>query len=356
MNGELLRIVEAIHQDKEIDKEIIFKGIEAALLSAAKKRLGVNEELNITIDRESGDITAERGGSKIDPEDFGRIAALTAKQVILQKIKEAERDVLFQDYEKKQLQLVTGTIQRHEGQNIVVNLGKTEGVLPAREQIQGEAYRPGDRLKFFVKEVKKIGQKVKITLSRTSPEFLLVLFELEVPEITDGTIEIMSIAREPGRRSKVAVKSKDPKIDSVGACVGVAGARIKSIVNELNGEKIDIVKWSEDTNVYIGNALKPAEGAVIVLDKENHCAYVSLPDDQLSLAIGKHGQNVRLASKLVSWEIEIESPLPEEEDENKENISSAEDNPGSEHETSHETIKDEAENNINNETDEAASS
>jgi N utilization substance protein A len=335
MNGELLRIVEAIHQEKEIDKEIIFKGIESALISAAKKRLGTDEGITILIDRQTGSITAEHSGEKIDPGELGRIAALTAKQVILQKIKEAERDVLFHDFEKKQLHLVTGTVQRFEGPSVVINLGKAEAILPSREQIQGESYRPADRLKLYVSEVKKLGQKVRITVSRTHPELLRALFELEVPEVSDGTIEIVAIAREPGRRAKVAVRSHDPRVDCVGACVGVAGARIKSIVNELNGEKIDIVKWDDKPGIYVANALKPAEGAAITLDEENHCAYVTLPEDQLALAIGKHGQNVRLASHLTGWGIEIESPATEESgaQESQEEVEQELTSPGANQET-----------------------
>jgi N utilization substance protein A len=324
MNSELLRIVEAIHQDREIDKEIIFKGIESALVSAARKRLGSDEPVAISIDRQTGTITAECGGEKIDPGELGRIAALTAKQVILQKIKEAERDVLFQDFEKKQLHLVTGTVQRFEGQTVIINLGKAEALLPPREQIQSESYRPGDRLKLYVSEVKKVGQKVKITVSRTHTELLRALFELEIPEVSDGTVEIVAIAREPGRRAKVAVKSRDPRVDCVGACVGVAGARIKSIVSELNGEKIDIVKWDQKPETYIANTLKPAEDASIALDEGSHCAYVTLPEDQLALAIGKHGQNVRLASQLSGWNIEIQSPAQEEEPEGEESQEVAE--------------------------------
>lgn len=324
MNSELLRIVEAIHQDREIDKEIIFKGIESALVSAARKRLGSEEAVAISIDRQTGTITAECRGEKIDPGELGRIAALTAKQVILQKIKEAERDVLFQDFEKKLLHLVTGTVQRFEGQTVIINLGKAEAILPWREQIQSESYRPGDRLKLYVSEVKKVGQKVKITVSRTHTELLRALFELEIPEVSDGTVEIVAIAREPGRRAKVAVKSRDLRVDCVGACVGVAGARIKSIVSELNGEKIDIVKWDQKPEIYIANTLKPAEDAAIALDEGSHCAYVTLPEDQLALAIGKHGQNVRLASQMTGWNIEIQSPAVEEEPEGEESQEVAE--------------------------------
>jgi len=313
MNGELIRIVDSIHRDRDIDKEVIFQGIEMALISAVKKRSGEAESVSIIINRESGEIEASVDGEKIDPEELGRIAALTAKQVIMQKIREAERDVVYQDFEKKQEQLLTGIVQRIEGPNVIVNLGKTEGIMPLRERIDGESYHPGDRLKFFVLDVKKSGQKVKIILSRSHPELIKALFEMEVPEISEGVIEIKGIAREAGQRSKIAVLSNDPRVDCVGACVGVRGARIKAIVSELNGEKIDIVEWSPDSIQYIGNALKPAEGAEITLNSEKLSTIVTLPQDQLSLAIGKRGQNVRLASKLVGWDIDIVSESSEEE-------------------------------------------
>jgi N utilization substance protein A len=313
MNGDLIRIVDSIHRDRDIDKEIIFEGIEMALISAVKRRAEDPETVVITIDRETGAIEATADGRKIDPEELGRIAALTAKQVIMQKIREAERDVVYQDFEKKQDQLVTGIVQRVEGPNVIVNLGKTEGLVPPREQIDGESYHPGDRLKFYIVDVKKSGQKVRILLSRTHPDLIKTLFEMEVPEISEGIIEIKGIAREAGQRSKIAVLSNDARVDCVGACVGVRGARIKSIVSELNGEKIDIVEWSPDQQTYISNALKPAEGAGIRLAEETHSATVTLPQDQLSLAIGKRGQNVRLASRLTGWDIDIVSGESEEE-------------------------------------------
>ena len=313
MNGELVRIVDSIHRDRDIDKEIIFDGIETALVSAVKKRAEDADSVVISINRDSGAIEASADGRRIDPEELGRIAALTAKQVIMQKIREAERDVVFLDFEKKQDQLLTGVVQRVEGPNVIVNLGKTEGLLPLRERIDGETYHPGDRLKFYVVDVKKQGQKVRILLSRTHPELIKTLFEMEVPEISEGIIEIKGIAREAGQRAKIAVLSNEMRVDCVGACVGVRGARIKSIVNELNGEKIDIVEWSEDLLTYIANALKPAEGALISLNNKTHAARVTLPQDQLSLAIGKRGQNVRLASKLTGWDIDIVSSEAEEE-------------------------------------------
>lgn len=315
MNGELVRIVDSIHRDRDIEKEILFEGIEMALTSAVKKRASDPESVNIKIDRQTGVIEASMDAHKVDPEELGRIAALTAKQVIMQKIREAERDVVYQDFEKKQEQLLTGIVQRVEGRNVIVNLGKTEGILPQREQMGGETYYPGDRLKFYVVDVRKAGQKVKILLSRTHPDLIKALFEMEVPEISEGIIEIKGIAREAGQRSKIAVLSNDPRVDCVGACVGVRGARIKAIVSELGGEKIDIVEWSPDTLTYIMNALKPAEGPIITLDDKAQTALVKLPQDQLSLAIGKRGQNVRLASKLTGRDIDITSGEEEEEPE-----------------------------------------
>jgi N utilization substance protein A len=313
MNGDLIRIVDSIHRDRDIDKETIFEGIEVALLSAVKKRAQDGDSVTVAINRESGSIEASADGQKIDPEELGRIAALSAKQIIMQKIREAERDVVYMDFEKKQEQLLTGVVQRVEGPNVIVNLGRTEGILPVRERISTESYHPGDRLKFFVLDVKKAGQKVKIILSRTHPDLIRALFEMEVPEISEGIIEIRGIAREPGQRAKIAVTSNDARVDCVGACVGVRGARIKSIVGELNGEKIDIVEWSDNIITYIANALRPAEGALITLDEKSQAATVVLPQDQLSLAIGKRGQNVRLASRLAGLEINIVSAGGEEE-------------------------------------------
>ena len=305
MNGELLRIVDTLHRDKAIDKDVIFEGIEAGLLSAAKKRFGITEDVSVTVDRESGKITARHGEREMDPNELGRIAALTAKQVMMQKIREAERDVIFDEYEKKAGTIVTGTVQRHEGPYVIVNLGRAEGIIPRKEQVYGETYQPGERLKFYIEEVKKVGQKVKIVLSRTHPDLIKKLFEFEVPEVADKTIQIMGIAREPGHRTKIAVSSIDSKVDAVGACVGVRGSRIKNIVDELNGEKIDIVRWNDSTEVLIMNSLKPAEISSIEMDFDEKKASVLVPEDQLSLAIGRKGQNVRLASKLTGWELDI---------------------------------------------------
>jgi N utilization substance protein A len=305
MNGELLRIVDALHRDKAIDKEVIFLGIESALLSAARKRYGQDEDLTIRIDRASGEIRATIQGREVDPIELGRIAAQTAKQVIIQKIREAERDVIFTDYETRRKDIVHGVVSRIEGPNVIVNLGKAEGILPKKEQIPDEPYNVGDRLRFFVVDVRKVSQKVKIILSRSHPELIRRLFDLEVPEIADSIIEIKALVREAGYRTKIAVISHDAKVDSVGACVGVRGARIKTIIDELSGEKIDIIRWSESCETLIANALKPAQIRSIELNEMNGRATVIVEEDQLSLAIGKRGQNVRLASRLAEWEIDI---------------------------------------------------
>ncbi len=306
MNGqELLRVIDTIHRDKDIDKETLFEGIESALLTAARKKLGSEEELSITIDRDSGDLTVYDDNQQIVPIDLGRIAAQTAKQVIIQKIREAESDVIFNEFESREKTIITGTVQRFEGNNIIVNLGRVEGILPKHEQVRGETYHPGDRIRGYVYEVKKAGSKVRVRLSRTHPDFIERLFELEVPEIADGIIQPVRLVREPGYRTKIAVTSNDPKIDCVGACVGVRGTRIKNIIDELGGEKIDIIRWNEDQETLIVNALKPAQISSITLDHENNSALVIVDEDQLSLAIGKRGQNVRLASKLCQWDINI---------------------------------------------------
>ena len=307
MNQELLRLVDRVHRDKNIDKEIVFQGIEQALASAARKAY-TTEDVIVEIDRETGDISASENGRDISPRELGRIAAQTAKQVMIQKIREAERDVIFNEYTERVGVIVNGTVQRFEGSTLVVNLGKTEGIVPRSEQIPGEAYQPGERIRVLVYEVRKVGPRVKIILSRTHPEFVRKLFELEVPEVADRIIEIKGIAREAGQRSKVAVRSIDSKVDCVGACVGVRGSRIKSIVDEVNGEKIDIVRWNDSPEVLIVNCLKPAEITAIELNDRMRRARVIVAEDQLSLAIGKKGQNVRLAGKLCGWELDVVSP------------------------------------------------
>ncbi len=246
-----------------------------------------------------------RTGSRWIPRSSGRISAQTAKQVIIQKIREAERDSLFDEFEDQRGDLVTGTVQRFEGGAVIVNLGKTDAILPRGEQIPGESYHPNERIRAIILDVRKVGQRVKIILSRTHPDFVRRLFELEIPEIADQIIAIRALAREAGYRSKVAVTSIDTKIDAVGACVGVRGTRIKNIVDELGGERIDIVRWNESLQVLIPNALQPAEIDEVMLCHLLGRAIVLVRDDQLSLAIGRRGQNVRLASKLVGWDIEI---------------------------------------------------
>jgi len=306
MSVDLVRIVESIHREKNISKDILFEGIQSALATAAKKHYPEANEIAVVIDQTSGQIVATKDGSKMDPTDLGRIAAQTAKQVIIQKIREAERDSVFDQFQDQRGDLITGTVQQFKGGAVIVNLGNnTEALLPRGEQIPGESHHPNERIRAIILEVKKVGQQVKIILSRTHPDFVRCLFELEIPEIVDQTISIRALAREAGYRSKVAVTSLDTKVDAVGACVGVRGTRIKNIVDELGGERIDIVRWNESLQVLIPNALKPAEIDEVMLCQLLGRAIVLVPEDQLSLAIGRRGQNVRLASKLVGWDIEI---------------------------------------------------
>ncbi|MFO0793160.1 MAG: transcription termination factor NusA [Candidatus Brocadiaceae bacterium] len=309
----LLRLVDSLHRDKEISKDVVFQGIEAALTTAARKHFKSQNIITIQIDRTTGEIVAMEGDLRIDPSELGRITAQTAKQVIIQKIREAERDVIYDDFYGRRGTIVSGTVQRFEGSTIIVNLGKTEAFLPKPEQIVDDHYNVGERVRAVVADVKKAGAKVKIVLSRTHPDFVRRLFELEVPEIAEHTIEIRALAREPGQRTKIAVASSDQNVDCVGACVGVRGSRIKNIVDELNGEKIDIIRWSDEPETLLPNALKPSEVSGIILSSEDKSVTVVVPNDQLSLAIGKRGQNVRLASRLTSWDIDIitESELEE---------------------------------------------
>ena len=305
MNGDLLRLVDSIHRDKDIDKDIIFDALEDALLSAARRYYGPKSDMAVFVDRESGQIQAFDGNEEVNATDVGRIAAQTAKQVIIQKIRDAEQDAIFRDYEERIKQIVSGTIQRFEGSTIVVNLGRTEAILPRSEQVPEEGYRIGDRIRCYLFDVRRVGSRVRILLSRANPDFIRRLFELEVPEVSERVIEIMAIAREPGYRTKAAVASADSKVDCVGACVGVRGSRIKNIVAELNDEKIDIVRWSEARDVLIANALKPAEVRDVVVLAELNRARVVVPEEELSLAIGKRGRNVRLAAKLCDVDIDI---------------------------------------------------
>jgi N utilization substance protein A len=305
MSLDLPRIIDTIHREKGIPKDLLIDAIQTAILNAARKFFNDSEGLSITIDPQTLKIDATRGGERVDPAVFGRIAAQTAKQIMIQKFREAERDTLFEEFESQKGDLLTGTVQRFEGGAVLVNLGKTDAILPRPEQIPGEALHPGDRIRAVVHEVKKQGQRVKIILSRTHPDFVRKLFELEIPEIADNTIQIRALAREAGYRTKVAVASVDPKVDAVGACVGVRGSRIKTITDELGGERIDIVRWNDSLQVLIPNALAPAEIDEVMLCGLLGRAIVLVRDDQLSLAIGRRGQNVRLASKLVGWDIEI---------------------------------------------------
>jgi N utilization substance protein A len=303
---EILRIVDAIHRDKNIDKEVVFQAIEAALVTALTRQFGEGTEITIAIDRDSGQLSGSREGQAIDTAELsGRIGAQTAKQVIIQKIREAERDAIHDEFEEQIGQMVSGVVTRCEGAAATVQLGASEAILPRSEQIPGEAYHPSERIRATIFEVRKVGSRVKIILSRIRPQLVQRLFEQEIPEIADGVIEIRAIAREPGYRSKVAVISSDNRIDCVGACVGVRGNRIKNIVEELGGERIDIVRWSDDLQVLVPNALQPAEVDEVILCQMLGRGIVLVREDQLSLAIGRRGQNVRLASKLCGWDIEI---------------------------------------------------
>lgn len=306
MNGaDLLRIVDLMHREKNIPKEVIFEGIEAAVQVATERHYGAEEGIIVSIDRASGEIKAQKGETVIDPGLLGRIAAQSAKQAMIQKIREAECNAVFDEYAAIKGDLVHGTVQRFEGGAATVTLGKSEAILPRGEQIPGETHHVNERVKAVVLDVKKAGHRVKIILSRTHPDFVRRLFENEIPEIADRTIEIKALAREAGYRSKIAVSSIDMKVDCVGACVGVRGSRIKNIVDELGGERIDIVRWNDSLQVMIPNALQPAQIEEVFLYPRLGRAIVLVKEDQLSLAIGRRGQNVRLASKLVGWDIEI---------------------------------------------------
>jgi N utilization substance protein A len=312
MNPEdVLRMIDVIHRDKDIPKEVIFRGLEEALAQGVRKRLGVGEDLVVRIDRKTGEIHMEDAEEEyeFDMQELGRIAAQAVKQNLIQRVREAERDVLFEEYENRVGQLVNGVVQRFEGDYLVVNLGKVEAFLGKEDRVRGEVFNPGDRIRAIIVEVRKDGSRVRILVSRTHPDLVRRLFELEVPEIADGIIEIKRVVREPGYRTKMAVQSQDPKIDCIGACVGVRGSRIKAVIDELRGERIDIIKWSDSLETLIMNGLKPATIHLdnIYPDVDTHSAVVIVDEDQQSLAIGKKGQNVRLASKLCGWEIDIKT-------------------------------------------------
>jgi transcription termination/antitermination protein NusA len=300
--ADILRFIDSIARDKEIDKEALIATIEQAMAQALAKKYGV-DDVEISLDRDTGELACNY---EVSMEEQGRIFAMSVKQAITGRIREAERDVIFGEYETKLGEIVTGTIQRFEGDTVIVNLGRnTEGILPRSEKVRSESYNIGERIRALVFEVKKAGPRVKVILSRSHRDLVRALFELEVPEIADGTITIRRIEREPGYRTKLAVDSSDDKVDCVGACVGVRGNRIKSIIDELNGERIDIIRWNNDPMMLIANALKPAEVGDITLDPTAKKALVIVGEDQQSLAIGRKGQNVRLASKLTGWDIDI---------------------------------------------------
>ncbi|MFH0980919.1 MAG: transcription termination factor NusA [Planctomycetota bacterium] len=307
-SGELLRIVDAISRDKNIDKDNVFLDLEGAMMSAVRKAYVEAEEVTVTIDRASGAIAAACDGQPVDLRTLGRIAAQTAKQVMIQKIREAERGSIFEEYSQRVGTIVTGTVSRFEGGSLIVNLGRAEGILPRSEQIPGETHHPGERIRAMILDVREAPHQVKIVLTRTHPDYIRRLFELEVPEVGERVIEIRALAREAGYRTKVAVTSMDMKVDAVGACVGVRGSRIRNIVDELGGEKIDIVRWNESSQILIANALKPAEIQETALCFELGRATVVVSEDQLSLAIGKRGQNVRLAARLTGWDLDILTP------------------------------------------------
>lgn len=310
MNGpEILRIVDAIHRDKAIDSEIVFEGIEQAILSAARKHFSEEENVEVQIDRKSGEPALICDGRMLEPELLGdllgRISAQTAKQVMIQKIREAERDTVYDEFLELRSQIVSGLVTRIDRGTVIINLGKIEAILPRSEQIPKENYRIGDRVRAIVLDVRKAGSRVRVILSRTHADFVRRMFEVEIPEINDRVIEVRSISREAGHRSKVAVSCNDSTIDCVGACVGVRGARIRGIVEELSGERIDIVRWNDSLQILVPNALQPAEVEDVILCPMLGKVIVLVRDDQLSLAIGRRGQNVRLASKLVGWDINV---------------------------------------------------
>ena len=309
MNGELLSVLEYIEREKGIKREILIEAMESALVSAARKVIGKSsdeeDDIEVKFDEETGAIKVFSGEKEIASKEFSRIAAQTAKQVIIQKIREAERDVIFEEFSLRKGSIVTGGVHRFEKGNIIVDLGKAEAVLPKSEMLPREHYKQGERVKAYVVDVERTPKGSQILLSRKHEGMIKKLFELEIPEISDGIVEIKAISREPGDRTKIAVSSKDEKVDSIGACVGMRGQRVKNIVSELQGEKIDIVRYSDDIKEYIKGALSPAEIKTITIDKEAKRAEVLVNDDQLSLAIGKRGQNVKLASKLVGYEIDV---------------------------------------------------
>jgi N utilization substance protein A len=313
MNGtEMIRILDSIARDRNVDRETLFTDLELAMVSAARKFYNTldAEEFTCKVDRQSGQMQLFRHGEPLDitPQTFGRIAAQTFKQVMIQKFREDERQSLYETFSSRVGEIVTATAQRYEGGSLVCTVDRAEAFMPRSEQIPGEQFHAGDRVRCMILEVRDAGSQIKIVLSRSHPDFIKRLFEVEVPEVAERVIEIKAMAREAGYRTKIAVSSVDSKVDAVGACVGVRGSRIKNIVDELNGEKIDIVRWNESSQILIQNALKPAEVAEISLCFELGRATVVVNDEQLSLAIGKRGQNVRLAARLTGWDVDILTP------------------------------------------------
>ncbi|PIQ82534.1 MAG: transcription termination/antitermination protein NusA [Candidatus Omnitrophica bacterium CG11_big_fil_rev_8_21_14_0_20_64_10] len=308
MNSELMTVLDHLTREKGIDREVVIEAVEAALVSAARKALGSEtEEVDVKIDRKTGTIKILAAGKEISKAGFGRIAAQTAKQVIFHKIREAERNAVYVEFSPKAGRLITGTMHRFDRGAIIVELGRTEGILPKREQSPKESFRPGDRIRAYCVEVNKTAKGPQIILSRSHPELVRELFKLEVPEIAQGIVEVKAISREAGDRAKIAVTSKEEKIDCVGACVGMRGTRVKDIVRELHGEKIDIIRWEPALKDFVSAALAPAKVAEIRVSTDKTRAEVIVDDDQLSLAIGKKGQNVRLASKLTGLELDVRS-------------------------------------------------
>ncbi|MFA6044531.1 MAG: transcription termination factor NusA, partial [Phycisphaerales bacterium] len=309
---EMLRILDSIARDRNIDRSILVRDLETAMVSAARKFFNTldTEEFACKLDPLTGEFSLTRHGEPMEmpPAQFGRIAAQTFKQVMIQKFRDDERSSIFEDFSKRMGEIVTGVAQRYEGGALVVTVDRAEGFMPRSEQIPGEQFSPGDRVRCLILDVRDAGSQVKIVLSRAHPDFIKKLFEVEVPEVAERIIEIKAMAREAGYRTKIAVASIDSKVDAVGACVGVRGSRIKNIVDELNGEKIDIVRWNESSQILIQNALKPAEVSETSLCFELGRATVVVRDDQLSLAIGKKGQNVRLAARLTGWDVDILTP------------------------------------------------
>jgi N utilization substance protein A len=339
MAGEVRKIVEQFSKEKGIPREIIIEALVEGMRAAARKRFGPRAEIDVQYNEDTGEIEVFRFrtvvekikdpereislskareldpnvqvgdeiGTKIDVKELGRIAAQLAKQILLQKVRGAERELIYQEFKDRVGQIVTGLVHRFDRGNVIVSLGRTEAILPSSEQIPTERYQRGDRIRALILEVHRSGRDPQIVLSRTHPEFLKKLFELEVPEIKEGVIKIISAAREPGSRAKMTVVSSDPDVDPVGACVGIKGSRVHAVVQELRGEKIDIIPWNPDPARLVYNALAPAECTRVIVDEDNKTLEVIVPDDQLSLAIGKQGQNVRLASKLLGWRIDVMS-------------------------------------------------